>query len=256
MTGGGAVPSRADDQVAARPPVVPDPAAVERHTPLPRAALAEFVGTAMLLAAIVGSGIMAETRSPADAGLQLLEAAVATGAVLAAIIVALGPVSGAHLNPCVTLADRVLGRMRWPTAAAYVTAQAGGAVAGVVVANVMIDGPAVSISTTSRSGVGQWVGEVVATYGLVLIIFSLVRARASLAAIAVAVGGYIAGAYVFTSSTSFANPAITLARTLTDTFAGIAPADVAAFVAAQLLGTLLAVGTVTLLHPPPPNNPA
>lgn len=213
-----------------------------------RGALAELIGTALLLAAVVGSGIAAERLSPADSGLQLLEAALATGAALAAIILAVGPVSGAHLNPAVSLADRLLGGLDDLDLAAYVGAQVAGGALGVVVANLMFDLAPVSIATTARTGAGQWLGEVVATYGLLLVIFGMVRSGAT-RSVAFAVGAYIAGAYFFTSSTSFANPAVTVARMLSDTFAGIAPRGVPAFVVAQALGTALAVGTIRLLYP-------
>ena len=213
-----------------------------------RRALAELIGTAFLLAAVVGSGIAAAQLSPADTGLQLLEAALATGAALAAIILAVGPVSGAHLNPAVSLADRLLGGIDDIELAAYVVAQVLGGVLGVVLANLMFDLPPVSVATTERSGAGLWLGEIVATYGLLLVIFGMVRSGAT-RNVAFAVGAYIAAAYFFTSSTSFANPAVTLARTLSDTFAGIAPGGVLAFVLAQAVGTVLAVGTVRLLYP-------
>lgn len=213
-----------------------------------RRAAAELIGTAFLLAAVVGSGISAARLSPSDAGLQLLEAALATGAALAAIILAVGPVSGAHLNPAVSLADRLLGGIDDLDFAAYVVAQVAGGVLGVMAANMMFDLAPVSLATTVRSGSGQWLGEVVATYGLLLIIFGAVRSGGT-RAVAFAVGAYIGAAYFFTSSTSFANPAVTVARMLSDTFAGIAPGGVLAFLAAQALGTGLAVGTVRLLYP-------
>ncbi len=187
-----------------------------------RRLLAEFIGTAFLLAAIVGSGIAAQRLSPHDIGLELLENSIATGAALAAIILAFGPVSGAHFNPVITLADRLLGGMKTALAAGYVVAQLAGAALGVVTANLMFSLPALEASTKARNGPGLWLAEVVATFGLVLIVFTLVRSgRSALAA--PAVGVYIAAAYWFTASTSFANPAVTLARTLSDTFAGIAP---------------------------------
>jgi arsenate reductase len=215
---------------------------------LARRVVAEALGTALLVIAVVGSGIAAQRLSPGDSGLQLLENAAATAAALIALIVAFGPVSGAHLNPVVTLADRALGALDNLEAAAYVVAQLLGAAMGVVVANLMFSLPAVELSTKSRSGGGLWVAEVVATFGLLLVIFGVIRSgRASLAPFAV--GAYIGGAYFFTSSTSFANPAVTLARMLSDTFAGIAPGSVLAFVAAQLVGGALAVATGRFLHP-------
>lgn len=214
---------------------------------LARQAMAEFAGTAFLLAAIVGSGIMAE-RLSTDPGLQLLQNAVATAGVLAAMILALGPVSGAHLNPVVTLADRVFGGLSSRQAVAYVLAQVSGGILGVVVANLMFGLPAITASTTSRSGPGLWLAETVATLGLLLVIFGLVRSGRT-SAVAPAVGAYIAGAYYFTSSTSFANPAVTLARMGTDTFAGIAPASTPGFLLGQLAGTGLAVVAIRLLFP-------
>lgn len=215
---------------------------------LTRRLVAESLGTGLLLIAVVGSGIAAERLSPNDTGLQLLENAAATAAALVAIILALGPVSGAHLNPVVTLADRIFGGLSNFEAAAYVAAQFVGAAVGVVLANLMYSLPAVDLSTTSRSSGGLWLAEVVATFGLLLVIFGVVRSgRASVAPFAV--GAYIGGAYFFTSSTSFANPAVTFARTLSDTFAGIAPRSVPAFLAAQLIGAALAVAAVRVLHP-------
>ena len=216
--------------------------------PLPRRAPAEFVGTALLLAAVVGSGIAAETLSPTDTGLALLENAAATAGALVAIILAVGPVSGAHLNPVVTLADRAFGGLTTVEAGAYVAAQVAGGVVGTVVANLMFSLPAVELSTKVRSSGGLWLAEVVATFGLLLVVFGVVRSGRTTAA-PFAVGAYVAGAYFFTASTSFANPAVTLARALTDTFAGIAPGSVGAFVAAQLAGAALAVGAVRVLYP-------
>lgn len=216
-------------------------------SPLARKALAEFTGTAFLLAGVVGSGIMAE-RLSTDPGLQLLQNALATAGVLAAAILALGPVSGAHLNPAVTLADRVFGGLSNRETVVYVAAQISGGFAGVIAANLMFDLPAVTVATTPRTGSGLWLAEVIATLGLLLVIFGLVRSGRS-SVVAFAVGGYIAGAYYFTSSTSFANPAVTLARTVSDTFAGIAPSSAPAFLLAQLGGTLLAVLLIRLLYP-------
>jgi glycerol uptake facilitator-like aquaporin len=213
-----------------------------------RRAVAELVGTALLLVAVIGSGIAAERLSPGDTGLQLLENAAATAAALVAIILAVGPVSGAHLNPVVTLADRLLGGVDAVTAAVYIGAQVLGACLGAVVANLMFDLPAVEWSTTERSGGGLWLGEVVATFGLLVVVFGVVRSGRAGAA-PFAVGAYIGGAYFFTSSTSFANPAVTVARTLSDTFAGIAPSSVVAFVLAQLVGGALALAVVRVLYP-------
>ena len=215
---------------------------------LTRRALAEAIGTALLVVAVVGSGIAAQRLSPGDSGLQLLENAAATAAALVAIILCLGPVSGAHLNPLVTLADRAFGGLDTPTAATYVGAQLSGGVLGAVVANLMFELPAVEWSTTDRSGGGVWLAEVVATFGLLLVVFGVVRSgRRSAAPFAVA--AFIGGAYFFTSSTSFANPAVTVSRTLSDTFAGIEPASAPAFVVAQAVGAALAVAAVRLLYP-------
>ncbi len=215
---------------------------------LARRATAEAVGTALLVMAVIGSGIAASGLSPGDVGLQLFETAAATAAALVAIILALGPVSGAHLNPVVTLADRVFGGVTTVEAGVYCGAQVIGGAVGAVVANVMFSVPAFELSTHARSSGALWTSEVVATFGLLLVIFGVVRSgRAAVAPFAV--GAYIGGAYFFTSSTSFANPAVTLARTLSDTFAGIAPGSVPGFVAAQLVGAALAIGLVRLLYP-------
>jgi glycerol uptake facilitator-like aquaporin len=200
---------------------------------LPHKMATEFIGTAFLVAAVIGSGVMA-TRLSEDVGLQLLENSIATGAVLGALILALQPVSAAF-NPVVTLIEAVLGDLRVGAAAALMAAQVAGGFLGAVAANVMFELPAVELSTHQRSGVGLWIAEVIATFGLVVIIFGSARAG-RIDTIAFAVGGYIAAAYWFTSSTSFANPAVTVARMFSDTFAGIAPASVPAFVLAQLVG--------------------
>jgi glycerol uptake facilitator-like aquaporin len=215
---------------------------------LMRKALAEFIGTALLLIAVIGSGIAARSLSPNDTGLELLENAAATGAALVAIILAVGSVSGAHLNPVVSAADALFGGLRPRELAAYVAAQVSGAALGVIVANLMFSLPAISVSTHARSSPGLWLGEVVATFGLLLVIFGIVRSRRTAAA-PFAVGAYITGAYFFTSSTSFANPAVTLARMLSDTFAGIAPGSVLAFIIAQAVGALFACAAVRLLWP-------
>ena len=211
---------------------------------------AEAVGTAFLAAAVVGSGIAAQRLSPGNTGLQLLENSTATGAVLVALILALGPVSGAHFNPLVTLAERVFRRMPTSTAAAYVAAQTAGAIAGVAVANVMFGDPAFTISTHVRSGNGLLLSEAVAAFGLLVVIFGVARSEHR-TAVAYAVGAYIAAAYWFTSSTSFANPALTIARSLTDTFAGIRPSSVAPFVLLQLVGAVAAIAMVHLWFPQP-----
>jgi glycerol uptake facilitator-like aquaporin len=215
---------------------------------LARRATAEAVGTALLVAIVVGSGIYAQRLSPHDVGLQLLENSTATGAGLVALILAFGPVSGAHFNPVVTLADRALGGLRTRDAGAYIGAQLLGAGAGAVTANLMFDLDAVSWSTHARSSGGLWLGEVVATFGLLSVILGVVRSgRATVAPFAV--GGYIAAAYWFTSSSSFANPAVTIGRTLTNTFAGIKPSSAPMFVVAQLVGGAVAVALAKFLHP-------
>ena len=228
-------------------------AGVLRHLTAPdvlRRAAAEFIGTALLLIAVAGSGIAAQRMSPGDGGLELLENAIATGAALAAIIVAVGSVSGAHLNPVVSLVDAALGGLRPSELMSYIAAQVAGAVTGVVVANMMFSLPAMTISTHTRSSGGLWLGESVATLGLLLLVFGSARGQAAAAA-PFAIGAYITGAYFFTSSTSFANPAVTVAREFTDTFSGISPASVAPFVAAQLLGAGMAWAVVRTLWPAP-----
>lgn len=215
---------------------------------LPRAAAAEAVGTALLVAVVVGSGIFAERLSPGDPGLQLLENSTATALGLVALILAFGPVSGAHFNPVVTLADRLLGGIDTGRAAVYVAAQVAGGCAGAVVANMMFDLPAVDWSATARNGSHLWLGELVATFGLLSVILGVVRSGRPGAA-PFAVGAYIGAAYWFTSSTAFSNPAVTVARTLSDTFAGIRPASVPPFLLAQLTGGVLAVFLARFLHP-------
>ena len=208
---------------------------------------AEFVGTAFLLIGVVGSGIMAE-RLTADAGLQLLQNAVATAGVLVALILALGPASGAHFNPAVTLSERALGGIDTPTALYYVVAQVGGGIVGVMAANLMFELPVVEWSTKDRSGAHLILAEVIATFGLLLVIHGVVRSgRSSMAAFAV--GGYIGGAYYFTSSTSFANPAVTMARTLSDTFAGIRPRSAPWFVVAEVGAVVVAVFVIRVIYP-------
>jgi glycerol uptake facilitator-like aquaporin len=213
-----------------------------------RPLLAELLGCALLAAVVVGSGIAAVQLSPDDVGLQLLESAAATGAGLFAIILMLGPVSGAHLNPVVTLVDAGLGGLPWRTALAYVPVQVIGCILGTVLANVMYEGDPVSISATDRVSAAHVVAEVVATAGLVLLIFSLVRSG-RVAAVPAAVGAYIAAAYFFTSSTSFANPAITVGRVFSDTFAGIAVTSAPGYIAAQLVGGVVGYGLVRLFYP-------
>jgi glycerol uptake facilitator-like aquaporin len=212
-----------------------------------RKVAAEFIGTAFLVAAVIGSGIMASRLSPRDVGLQLLENSLATGAVLVALILALQPVSAAF-NPVVTAVEVALHQLSVRTAGWLVAAQVTGGFVGAVVANLMFDLQPVTISTHTRSSGGLWLGEVVATLGLVLVIFGSVRSG-RMDSIAFTVGGYIAAAYWFTSSTSFANPAVTVARMFSDTFAGIAPSSVPLFVLMQCIGAAVALGLVRVLFP-------
>jgi glycerol uptake facilitator-like aquaporin len=205
---------------------------------LGRRVAAEGIGTAFLFGAVVGSGIMGERLAGGSVGLALLANSLATGAALIALILSLGPVSGAHFNPVVSVVDVMVGRLSWPACAAYVAAQMTGAVVGVAIANAMFGEPLVAFSQHVRSGGGQLLGELVATFGLVGVILGCARTRPGAAAWAV--GSYIAAAYWFTSSTSFANPAGTIARSLTSTFAGIRPGDVPGFVIAQIVGGVAA----------------
>lgn len=214
---------------------------------LTRRLTGELVGTFFLLAAVVGSGIMAENLSD-DVGLQLLQNALATGGVLIALILAFAAVSGAHFNPAVTLTDLALGGIDRTTAALYVVVQTVGGILGVIAANVMFDLPAVDWSTKDRSAGHLVFADGVATLGLLLVIFLVVRAG-NAQTIAFAVGGYIAGAYYFSSSTSFANPAVTVSRMLSDTFAGIEPASAPMFIVAQLLAVGAAIGLIRLMTP-------
>lgn len=200
---------------------------------------AEFLGTAFLVAGVIGSGIMAERLSD-DVGLQLLENAFATAGVLLAIILAFGPVSGAHFNPVVTAAERVRGTLTTAEAGGYVVAQIAGGIAGAIAANVMFGISAINVSSKDRSGFDLMFSEVIATVGLLLVIYGVVTSGRSVLA-AATVAGYIGGAYWFTSSTSFANPAVTIARTLSDTFAGIDPANAVGFIAAQLIGGVIGI---------------
>jgi arsenate reductase len=216
--------------------------------PLPRRLLAEGLGTALLVAAVIGSGIAAAALSPHDTGLALLENAVATGAVLYVLIAVLGPVSGAHFNPVVTAVDAWLGGIAGRDAGPYVVVQVIGGCLGAILANLMFGLPAVTVSQHTRTGADLWLSEGVATFGLLLVILGLVRAGRS-ALVAPAVAAYILGAYWFTASTSFANPAVTIARTLSDTFAGIAPSSVPAFVVAQCVGGVVATAVAVVLWP-------
>jgi arsenate reductase len=216
--------------------------------PLSRRLFAEFLGSAFLAAIVVGSGIAAQQLSPHDVGLELLENAGATGAGLYVLILMLGPVSGAHLNPVVSAVAARLGYVSWQDALAYLPAQVTGCIAGAIVANGMFAKAAVSISLHHRASPQHLGAEIVATAGLVLIIFALVQTKRAVSAPA-AVGAYIAAAYFFTSSTSFANPAITIGRIFSNTFAGIAPASAPAFVVVQLIGGALGLLGVRLLYP-------
>jgi len=216
-------------------------------TPLPRRLLAEFVGTALLLAAVVGSGIMGVALAQGNDALALLANAGATAAALYVLIVLLGPVSGAHFNPVVTLALRLRGEISSGDAAAYVGTQVVAAIAGVLLAHAMFDLTLIQPGTHVRSGAAQWLSEGVATFGLVLTI--LVGRRQRAAAVPALVASYIFAAYWFTASTSFANPAVTLARSLTQTFAGIRPADAPGFIAAQIAGMALGLVVARLLAP-------
>ncbi len=213
-----------------------------------RRVLAEFLGSAFLAAVVVGSGIAAQHLSPGDVGLELFENAAATGAGLFAIILMFGPVSGGHFNPIVSFIDAALGGVPWRAALAYLPAQVTGCTGGAVVANVMFSKDAISFSAHQRASGAHFLAEVVATVGLVLVIFALARTGRSDAAPA-AVGAYIGAAYFFTSSTSFANPAITVGRMFSATFAGIAPSSVPSFVLAQVVGGVLALGALIVLYP-------
>ncbi len=215
---------------------------------LARRASAEAVGTALLVAIVVGSGIAAQRLSPGNTGLQLLENALATGAGLVALILAFGSVSGAHFNPVVTLADRILGGTTTRDGSLYVIAQVVGACVGCIAANVMFNLAAINVSTHLRSSGALWFSELLATFGLLIVIFGVVDAgRAGLAPFAV--GAYITAAYWFTSSTSFANPAVTIGRSLSNTFAGIKPSSAPMFIVMQIIGGLLAVAAARFWYP-------
>ena len=215
---------------------------------LARRLLAEFLGSAFLAAVVIGSGIAAARLSPEDIGLQLFENAAATAAGLFTIILMFGPVSGGHFNPVVSLVDANFGGLRWREVAAYIPAQVTGCIAGAIAANAMFALAAVSISDKHRASEAHLLAEVIATLGLLLVIFSLARTR-RVTMTPAAVGAYIGAAYFFTSSTSFANPAITIGRMFSDTFAGIAPASVPGFVFAQLIGGAAAIALVRVLYP-------
>jgi glycerol uptake facilitator-like aquaporin len=216
---------------------------------LARRVFSEALGTAYLLAAVVGSGIMAQRLAGGNVALALLCNTLATGAMLAVLILIFASTSGAHFNPAVSLAFALRGKIAWTIAGVYVVAQVIGAIAGVWLAHLMFDLPLWQVATTVRTGPGQWLAEFIAAFGLLLTIFGCVGAAPG--AVAYAVGLYITAAYWFTASTSFANPAVTIARSLSDTFAGIAPAGVLAFIAAQLLGSIAAVALARWLWPHP-----
>jgi glycerol uptake facilitator-like aquaporin len=239
---------------------VPDPSTpapdLASRAPLARRLLAELVGTGLLVATVIGSGIAAQQLSPGDTGLQLLQNSITTVFGLGVLILLFGPVSGAHFNPVVSAVDWLLGRrqgigLTGLDTVAYTVVQVAGGFVGALLANVMFDLPAVQISDHVRSGVGLWVGEVVATAGLLAVIVALARTgRASLSAAAVA--SWIGAAYWFTSSTSFANPAVTVARMFSDTFAGISPASVPLFIVFQIVGATLGTALVVTLYPDAP----
>jgi arsenate reductase len=218
------------------------------EAPLARRLFAELLGSAFLAALVIGSGIAAQTLSPGDVGLQLLENAAATAAGLFTIILMFGPVSGGHFNPVVSLADATFGGLCWRDALAYIPAQVAGCVLGAITANGMFSLAAVSISTHHRASPAHLFSEVIATAGLLLVIFSLARTRRNSMAPA-AVGAYIGAAYFFTSSASFANPAISVGRIFSNTFAGIAPASVPGFIFAQLVGGACAILAIRVLYP-------
>jgi glycerol uptake facilitator-like aquaporin len=209
---------------------------------------AEFLGSAFLAALVIGSGIAAQHLSPGDTGLELLENAAATAAGLFAIILMFGPVSGGHFNPVVSFVDAAFRGVSWRDAAAYLPAQVAGCIAGAIAANVMFSLPAVSISVKQRASGAHFLSEIIATLGLILVIFALARSGRSRVTPA-AVGAYIGAAYFFTSSASFANPAITIGRMFSNTFAGIAPSSAPSFIGAQIAGGVIAVGLVRILYP-------
>lgn len=208
------------------------------RTTLLRQVVAEFLGTGFLVAAVVGSGIMGERLAGGNVAIALLANTIATGAALAALILTFGPISGAHFNPAVTVADAIEKGVTWTVAACYVPAQCLGAIGGAITAHIMFQLPVISISQHVRSGFAQVFSEFVATFGLLCVIWGCSRLRSDM--VAFAVGAYITAAYWFTSSTSFANPAVTLARSLSDTFSGIRPMDVPSFVVVQFFGAIAA----------------
>src|SRR5580704_17624075 len=209
---------------------------------------AEFLGSGFLAAVVVGSGIAAQRLSPGEIGLELLENAAATAAGLFAIILMFGPVSGGHFNPVVSFADAAFGGLSWRDAACYLPVQVTGCLGGAVVANLMCSSPAVSISGRNRTSAAHFLSEIVATLGLLLVIFALARSGRS-RSVPAAAGAYIGAAYFFTSSTSFANPAITFGRMFSNTFAGIAPGSAPEYIAAEIIGGVLAVAVILVLYP-------
>jgi arsenate reductase len=233
---------------AAESSVKGEPSMTVNNVVLWRRLAAECIGSAFLAMVVIGSGLAAQALSPGAVGLELLENAAATAAGLYALILMVGPVSGAHFNPVVSFVDAAFGGLSWRDAAAYLPAQVGGCVGGAVVANLMFSRAAVSLSTHHRASAAHFLSEVVATLGLIVVIFALARSGRSHRAPA-AVGAYIGAAYFFTSSTSFANPAITLGRMFSNSFAGIAPASAPGFIAAQILGGLGAFAVIKTLYP-------
>ena len=215
---------------------------------LVRKLTAEALGTALLIIAVIGSGIMAQRLSPDDVGLQLLENAAATAGALIGLILMFGSISGAHFNPAVTLSFRYFGDLTTTEAVAYIGAQIIGGCVGTVLANAMFDLSAINVSTKARSSGALWLSEVIATAGLLLLIHGIVRSGRA-ATVPFAVGAWIGGAYWFTSSTSFANPAVTIARTLSNTFAGIKPSSAPMFIVMQIVGLIVAVPLIAFLHP-------
>ena len=213
--------------------------------PIVRRLVAEALGTFLLFATVIGSGIMAERLAGGNVAVALLANTMATGAILFVLITMLGPISGAHMNPAVTLVAAASGGLRWPEAFAYIVVQLVFGIAGAWIAHAMFDLPILEFSTKARTGIGQWIGEGLATFGLIVTILGTVKHRPSWVPASVAL--YITAAYWFTSSTSFANPAITVARSLSDTFAGIAPLNAPAFIAAQLIGATLGAGVSRIL---------
>jgi arsenate reductase len=225
------------------------------RTDLWRRLLAEWLGSALLAAVVIGSGIAAQRLSPGQIGLELFENAAATAAGLYVLILMFAPLSGAHFNPVVSFVDAAFGGTRWRTALVYLPAQVAGCVCGAALANLMFSRSAISISDHHRATGGHFLSEVVATTGLILVIFCLTRSR-NIAVVAAAVGAYIGAAYFFTSSASFANPAITIGRMFSNTFAGIAPSSAPSFVVAQILGGVVAFGLIRVLYPRPEPEPS